>query len=199
VKKKDVTIGFVYTAKVSGALARVKILRENPRGGWDAENVRTGRSVRIRSAQRLKEARALEEIPETPVEERLPVAAPGQVVTLDREAARVCQLCGAKAVVPLTPEQLALTKDDTVAVCHPVLDGCNTGFTVSAEVKEVTREDFDAELGYLVEEKAENQAKNLLSIPGVYEVLAEHFNNEVLRRLGVSADAVLIKKEVSGG
>ena len=53
-KKKDVKIGETYVAKVSGILAPVKILGENRYGGWDGMNVRTGRPIRIKSAQRLR-------------------------------------------------------------------------------------------------------------------------------------------------
>lgn len=55
-KKNDVELGATYAAKVSGKLARVRIERESPYGGWDATNVDTGRSVRIKSAQRLRRA-----------------------------------------------------------------------------------------------------------------------------------------------
>jgi hypothetical protein len=55
-KKNDVETGATYVAKVSGKLARVRIERESPHGGWDATNVDTGRSVRIKSAQRLRRA-----------------------------------------------------------------------------------------------------------------------------------------------
>ncbi len=55
-KKNDVETGATYVAKVSGKLARVRIERENPHGGWDATNVDTGRRVRIKSAQRLRRA-----------------------------------------------------------------------------------------------------------------------------------------------
>ncbi len=55
-KKNDVQIGQTYLAKVSGKLARVRIERESPYGGWDATNVHTGRRVRIKSAQRLRRA-----------------------------------------------------------------------------------------------------------------------------------------------
>lgn len=55
-KKAEVEIGKCYTAKVSGRVVAVKILRESPYGGWDATNVETGRGVRIRSAQRLRGA-----------------------------------------------------------------------------------------------------------------------------------------------
>lgn len=53
-RKREVEIGREYVAKVSGRIAVVKILRESPYGGWEAENTRTGRAVRIRTAARLR-------------------------------------------------------------------------------------------------------------------------------------------------
>lgn len=53
-KKADVQIGGTYIAKVSGNLVTVRIDRESPYGGWDAVNLSTGRSVRIRSAARVR-------------------------------------------------------------------------------------------------------------------------------------------------
>jgi hypothetical protein len=53
-KKNDVMVGASYVAKVSGKLARVRIERESPYGGWEAVNAETGRRVRIKSAQRLR-------------------------------------------------------------------------------------------------------------------------------------------------
>jgi len=41
---------------------------------------------------------------------------------------KLCPLCGALAVVPLTPRQLAAQPDNTTHVCHPGFDGCNQGF-----------------------------------------------------------------------
>ncbi|MEW6199151.1 MAG: winged helix-turn-helix domain-containing protein [Planctomycetota bacterium] len=55
-KKNDVEIGATFVAKVSGKLARVRIERESPHGGWEAKNVDTGRRVRIKSAHRLRRA-----------------------------------------------------------------------------------------------------------------------------------------------
>jgi hypothetical protein len=43
-------------AKVSGKLAHIRIDRENPRGGWEATNMATQKSVHIKSAQRLRGA-----------------------------------------------------------------------------------------------------------------------------------------------
>ena len=54
-RKAEVEIQGVYAAKVSGKIAHVLILRECPFGGWDALNVETRRTVRIKSAQRLRE------------------------------------------------------------------------------------------------------------------------------------------------
>jgi len=53
-KKKDIVVGRVYVAKVSERLVPVRILAESRFGGWDARNERTGRAVRIKSAQRLR-------------------------------------------------------------------------------------------------------------------------------------------------
>ena len=53
-KRRDVQIGSTYIAKVSGVLAKVRINRESPYGGWQGTNLATGREVRIRSAARLR-------------------------------------------------------------------------------------------------------------------------------------------------
>ena len=55
-KRSEVKIGGVYTAKVSGKVVSVRITGENRHGGWDATNQETGKSIRIRSAQRLRAA-----------------------------------------------------------------------------------------------------------------------------------------------
>lgn len=53
-RKKDVVIGGVYEAKVSGRICPVKILSERPYGGWAAENLLTHRRIVVRSAARLR-------------------------------------------------------------------------------------------------------------------------------------------------
>jgi len=55
-KKSQVKVGSEYVAKVSGKLAHIRIDRENPRGGWEATNMATQKSVHIKSAQRLRGA-----------------------------------------------------------------------------------------------------------------------------------------------
>jgi hypothetical protein len=53
-KKNEVQIGNVYTAKVTNKVVQVRIDAENRHGGWDATNLSTGKKVRIQSAQRLR-------------------------------------------------------------------------------------------------------------------------------------------------
>jgi len=53
-KKSEIKTGEVYSAKVSGSIVPVRIDRENPRGGWDATNMKTKKAVRVKSAQRLR-------------------------------------------------------------------------------------------------------------------------------------------------
>jgi len=55
-KKSQVKVGSEYVAKVSGKLAHIRIDNENPHGGWGATNMATKKTVRIKSAQRLRGA-----------------------------------------------------------------------------------------------------------------------------------------------
>lgn len=54
-RARDVEIGATYTAKVSKAVVKVKILSAALSGGWTAKNMETGRTIRIRGVQRLRE------------------------------------------------------------------------------------------------------------------------------------------------
>ena len=53
-KKENIEIGAVYTAKVTGRIVPIQILAENPHGGWDGVNQSTNKRVHIKSAQRLR-------------------------------------------------------------------------------------------------------------------------------------------------
>ncbi len=56
--KREVIIGDCYTAKVSNTVVAVQIISpySGPRGGgWWAENLTTGRIVRIKSAAKLRQ------------------------------------------------------------------------------------------------------------------------------------------------
>ncbi|MGD0774906.1 MAG: hypothetical protein ABSC05_18995 [Candidatus Solibacter sp.] len=53
-QKHNVHLGTTYIVKVSGTLAKVRLTREHPRGGWYGINLTTGREIRIRTAARLR-------------------------------------------------------------------------------------------------------------------------------------------------
>jgi len=56
VKKQQIVVGQTYLCKVGRQVTEVRVTGESRFGGWDAVNVKTGRSVRIKSAQRLRAA-----------------------------------------------------------------------------------------------------------------------------------------------
>jgi len=53
-KKHEVKTGGTYMAKVSDKVVPVRITGESRYGGWEAVNTKTGKAVRIKSAQRLR-------------------------------------------------------------------------------------------------------------------------------------------------
>jgi hypothetical protein len=53
-KKADVQVGATYLVKVAGNLVPVKITREHDNGGWEGRSVKTGKTIRIKSPQRLR-------------------------------------------------------------------------------------------------------------------------------------------------
>ena len=53
-QKHNIKVGSTYIVKVSGTLAKIRITREHPRGGWYGTNLATGREIRIRTAARLR-------------------------------------------------------------------------------------------------------------------------------------------------
>ena len=60
-KKEDVQINATYLIKVAGNLAPVKITREHPGGGWEGTSVKTGKTIRIKSRQRIQKRLAEEQ------------------------------------------------------------------------------------------------------------------------------------------
>jgi hypothetical protein len=54
-KNAQIRVGGRYTALVSGTVVTVRVTGESRYGGWEARNEATGRTVRIRSAQRLRQ------------------------------------------------------------------------------------------------------------------------------------------------
>ena len=55
-KKNEVKIGGIYTAKVTNRLVQVRIDAESRYGGWDGTNLATNKKVRIKSPAKLREA-----------------------------------------------------------------------------------------------------------------------------------------------
>ena len=53
-KKNEVKIGHIYTAKVTDKIVDVRIDAESRHGGWDATNLATGKKIRIKSPARLR-------------------------------------------------------------------------------------------------------------------------------------------------
>ena len=53
-KKADVQTGATYLVKVAGNLVPVKITREHHNGGWEGTSVKTGKTIRVKSPQRLR-------------------------------------------------------------------------------------------------------------------------------------------------
>jgi len=53
-KKNEVKAGGTFLAKVSDKVVPVRITGESRYGGWDAVNTKTGKAIRIKSAQRLR-------------------------------------------------------------------------------------------------------------------------------------------------
>jgi hypothetical protein len=53
-KKADVKINATYVVKVANNLVPVKIVREHANGGWEGESLKTGKTIRIKTAQRLR-------------------------------------------------------------------------------------------------------------------------------------------------
>ena len=53
-KKDTVKLGSTYACKVSGEVQPVRLDKTNPHGGWDGTNMKTRKSVRVKSAQRLR-------------------------------------------------------------------------------------------------------------------------------------------------
>jgi hypothetical protein len=54
-KAKDVKVGAVYSVRVSGVMARVRIVEESTLGGWWGVDEGTGRRIRLKSARRLQQ------------------------------------------------------------------------------------------------------------------------------------------------
>ena len=119
-KKQDVQIGQTYTVKVSGKLAPVKIISESQYGGWEGLNTKTHKSVRIRSAAKLRgkwlsDAELNAKVAQHRARHATTSTAPLSPVT-ERYEHDDCPKCGAdgKVVKSLPAERVP---DQTLRVC----------------------------------------------------------------------------------
>lgn len=53
-KQSDVKIGVTYQVKVASNLVPVKIVRTHDSGGWEGTSVKTGKTIRMKTVQRLR-------------------------------------------------------------------------------------------------------------------------------------------------
>lgn len=115
VKKSDVKVGGEYVAKVSDKLTTVKITGESRHGGWDAKNVKTGKEVRIKSAQRLRGSAAAPKEPAKGAEAAPKAGKPCGTCTNCRNGAP--QLCQG---APVANGKAATVKDTKTATKRAV-------------------------------------------------------------------------------
>ena len=121
-KKSDVKLGGVYTAKVTNKVVQVRIDAESRYGGWDATNIQTGKKVRIKSVQRLRAAiggetsatgakkpRSTKNAKTVPEADTTPTSTPtGEEVAATEPSQKACPNCGATEV----------DEDGDCAKCH---------------------------------------------------------------------------------
>ncbi len=91
-KKNEVQVGGVYSAKVSDKVVEVRIDAECRHGGWDATNLTTNKKVRIKSAQRLRAVAGSETAePGTPAEPEAPAPETPAVATKAKKTRKAKQ------------------------------------------------------------------------------------------------------------
>ncbi len=60
-RKDEVEVGGTYLAKVGTRMVEVRVERENPKGGWEAKSVATGKPIRLKDPRHLRPAQAAQE------------------------------------------------------------------------------------------------------------------------------------------
>lgn len=120
-RKSEVIIGYTYTVKVSGQLVPVKITRESMYGGWDGVNTATGRSVRIKTAGRLRRHDRETVRPLTTGNAIDDPEARSRLIALRRDP-ESCPACKATG-------DLDRTVDDDTHTAEVICCTCNVGWT----------------------------------------------------------------------
>ena len=139
-KKSEIEVGGQYTCKVSDKIVVVRITGENPHGGWDATNMKTGKAVRINSAQRLRSAKFVDQkaldatLAERPSKKAKAPKAEAPAPTGDTQSSPE-----APAAAPEVKEK----KMGLVSAAIQILkDGANTPMGVKEMVEQVTAKDL---------------------------------------------------------
>ncbi|MBI1373338.1 MAG: hypothetical protein GC159_11460 [Phycisphaera sp.] len=109
-KKQQVKIGGVYSAKITDKVVPVRIDAERSEGGgWDATNLHTNRKVRIKSAQKLRSRITVPPNDNEPTPAKKPVK---KKLTAAERKELVAKRSGKADDVPDTlPEPAGATKD----------------------------------------------------------------------------------------
>ena len=116
--ENEIQIGGIYRAKVTNRVVDIRIDCENPNGGWDATNLTTGKTIRIKTARRLlapsqsqQEQSGLDEVP---------CPSCNGVGTEPTEDENTCPRCDGEGTVPPESENDDETSEDaSPALCKP--------------------------------------------------------------------------------
>ena len=144
-KKNEIRIGEQYTCKVSDKIVVVKITGENPHGGWDATNLKTGNAVRIKSAQRLRSAKFVDQkaldaaVAEKTEKKAQTKTAKAEKAVPAAEAPAAAADKSSEAQAPATTSEVKEKKMGLVSATIQILkDGANAPMNVREMVEQVT-------------------------------------------------------------
>ena len=148
-KKNEIEIGGQYTCKVSDKIVVVKVTGENPHGGWDATNLKTGKAVRIKSAQRLRSAKFVDEKAlDAAVAEKAEKKAQTKAAKAEKAPAKAkaaeqgVEPAVAESSEPAMPANAPEVKEKKMGLVSAAIqilkDGANTPMNVREMVEQVT-------------------------------------------------------------
>ena len=146
-KKNEIEIGGQYTCKVSDRIVVVKVTGENPHGGWDATNLKTGKTIHIKSTQRLRSAKFVDQKAlDAAVAEKTEKKAQTKTAKAEKAAAKAKAEPPAEAAdksgetqAPATTSEVKEKKMGLVSAAIQILkDGANTPMSVKEMVEQVT-------------------------------------------------------------
>jgi len=135
-KKNEIKVGGQFICKVSDKIVVVKITGENPHGGWDATNLKTGKTIHIKNAARLRSAKFVDQkaldaaLAERPNKKAKAPKAEAPAPVTDTES---------PAKAPDAAPEVKEKKMGLVSAAIQILkDGANTPMGVKEMVEQVT-------------------------------------------------------------